>query len=49
MSQMEMVDLDSSLPSTHPYRRFKVYLPDTTKALAGLSQLKGADGYGVER
>ena len=49
MSQMEMVDLDSLLPSTHPYRRFQAYLPDTTKVLAEVSQLKGADGYGVER
>ena len=49
MSQMEMVDLDSLLPSTHPYRRFQAYLPDATKALAEVSQLKGADGYGVER
>jgi len=49
MSQMEMVDLDSVLPSTHPYRRFQTYLPDATKALAEVRQLKGADGYGVER
>lgn len=49
MSQMEMVDLDSVVPSTHPYRRFQAYLPDTTEALADVSQLKGADGYGVER
>ena len=49
MSQMEMVDLDSLLPSTHPYRRFQAYLPDATAALADVSQLKGADGYGVER
>ena len=46
---MEMVDLDRLLPSTHPYRGFQVYLPDATKALAEVSQLKGADGYGVER
>lgn len=49
MSQMEMVDLDSLLPSTHPYRRFRAYLPDATEALADVSHLKGADGYGVER
>ena len=49
MSQMEMVDLDSLLPSTHPYRRFQAYLPDATNALAEVSQLKGADGYGIER
>ncbi len=49
MSQMEMVDLDSLLPSTHPYRRFQAYLPDPTTALAEVRQLKGADGYGVER
>lgn len=49
MSQMEMVDLDSLVPSTHPYRRFQAYLPDTTEALADVSQLKGADGCGVER
>ncbi|MGV7229105.1 MAG: transposase [Nitrospirales bacterium] len=49
MSQMEMVDLDSFLPSTHPYRRFQAYLPETTEALADVSHLKGADGYGVER
>jgi IS5 family transposase len=46
---MEMVDLDSLLPSTHPYRRFQAYLLETTEALADVSQLKGADGYGVER
>jgi len=46
---MEMVDLDSLLSSMHPYRRFQAYLPDATKALAEVSQLKGADGYGVER
>ncbi|GAG90282.1 unnamed protein product, partial [marine sediment metagenome] len=49
MSQMEMVDLDSLVPSTHPYRRFQAYLPDATRTLAEVSQLKGADGYGVER
>ncbi len=48
MSQMEIVDLDSSLPSTHPYRRVQAYLP-ATKALIEVRQLKGADGYGVER
>jgi IS5 family transposase len=46
---MEMVDLNSLLPSTHPYRRFQDYLPDASQALAEVSQLKGADGYGVER
>jgi hypothetical protein len=49
MSQMEMVDLDSLVSSTHPYRRFQAYLPDSTEALADVRQLKGADGYGVER
>ena len=49
MDQMEVVSLDSLLPSTHPYRRFQAYLPDTIEALADVSQLKGADGYGVER
>jgi len=49
MSQMEMVDLDSWLPSTHPYRRVQAYLPDATKILAEVRQLKGADGYGVTR
>ena len=49
MSQMEMVDLDSLISSTHPYRRFQAYLPDSTDALADVRQLKGADGYGVER
>ena len=49
MSQMEMVDLDSLVPSTHPYRRFQAYLPNPTEALADVRQLKGADGYGVER
>lgn len=38
-----------SVPSNHPYRRFQAYLPDTTGALADVSHLKGADGYGVER
>ena len=49
MSQMEMVDLDSLLPSTHPYRRFQAYLPQSTKAVAEMSQLKGAHRDGVER
>jgi IS5 family transposase len=49
MAQMEIVDLDSVLPSTHPYRRFQAYLPDATQALIEVSPLKGADGYGVER
>jgi len=49
MSQMEMVDLDSLVSSTHLYRRFQAYLPDSTEALAAVRHLKGADGYGVER
>lgn len=49
MSKMELVDLDSLISSTHPYRRFQAYLPDSTEALADVRQLKGADGYGVER
>lgn len=49
MDQLEMVTLDSLLPSTHPYRRFYEYLPDVQKALGDVVQFKGADGYGVER
>lgn len=49
MSQMELVDLDSLVSSTHPYRRFQASLPDSTAALADVRQLKGAEGYGVER
>lgn len=49
MSQIEIVALDSLVPTTHPYRRLQAFLPDATEALADLSQLKGADGYGVER
>ena len=49
MSQIKMVDLDNLLPPTHPYRRFQAYLPDATKAFADVSQLKGADGYEIER
>jgi len=49
MSQIEMVDLDSLLLSTHPYRRFQAFLLDPAEALTDVSQLKGADGYGVER
>ncbi len=49
MSQMELVDLDSLVSSTHPYRRFHAYLPDATEALADVRHLKGAEGYGVER
>lgn len=49
MSQIEMIDLDSLLPSTHPYRRFHEYLPDVQEALGDVVQLNGADGYGVER
>lgn len=49
MSQMELVDLESIGSSTHPYRRFQASLPDTTEVLADVSQLKGANGYGVAR
>ena len=49
MDQMEVVSLDSLLPSTHPYRRFQDYLPDVMEALADVVRIKGADGYGVER
>ena len=49
MSQIEMVDLDSLFTSMHTYRRFQAYLPETSQALAEVSQLKGADGYGAER
>lgn len=49
MTQIEMVALDNFLPSTHPYRRVQASLPDTTETLADVSQLNGADGYGVER
>ena len=49
MDQLEMVTLDSLLPSTHPYRRFYESLPDVQKALGDVVQFKGADGYGVER
>lgn len=49
MSQMELVDLDSLVSSTHPYRRFHASLPDATEALADVSHLRGAEGYGVER
>lgn len=48
MDQMEVVSLDSLLPSTHPYRRFQDYVPDVMEALADVVCLKGADGYGVE-
>lgn len=49
MSQMELVDLDSLVSSTPPYRQFHAYLPDATEALADVSHLRGAEGYGVER
>ena len=49
MSQLEIVSLDSLLPSTHPYRRFQAYIPDATEALADVVHVKGADGYGVAR
>ena len=49
MSHIELVDLESAVSSTHPSRRFQASLPDTTEALADVSQLKGADGYGVVR
>lgn len=49
MSQMELGDLKRLLPATHPYRGFQAYLSDATKALVDVSQLKGADGDGVER
>ena len=44
MAQMEMVDLDSLLPSTLPYRQFQAYLPDGTKTLADVGHVKGASG-----
>ena len=33
MDQMEVVSLDSLLPSTHPYRRFQDYVPDVLEVL----------------
>lgn len=44
MSQLELVDLDRFVPSTHPSRRFQGSLPDTTEVLADVSRLKGAAG-----
>ena len=49
MSQMELVDLDSLVSSTHPHRRFHAFLSDATAALADVRRLKGTEGYGVER
>ncbi|GJL55264.1 MAG: hypothetical protein NPIRA02_23960 [Nitrospirales bacterium] len=49
MSQLEMVALDNLLPSTPPYRRVQAYLPDATKTLSEVRQLKGAEGAGIER
>lgn len=46
---MDMVDLDSLLPTTHAYRRFHPYAPDVPEAFAEGIHLKGADGYGIGR
>jgi IS5 family transposase len=49
MAQMEMVDLDSRVPSTHTYRRFQQYVPDVQEVFAEIIHIKGAEGYGIER
>jgi len=51
MSQIEMVCLEDLVPSTHSYRRFREYLPHSLMSdhLQGIEQVKGADGYGIER
>jgi len=51
MSQIEMVCLEDLISSTHSYRRFREYLPRSLMSdhLEGIDQLKGADGYGIER
>ena len=49
MAQMEMVDLDSLVPSTHTYRRFQQYVPDVQEVFAEIIHIKGAEGYGIER
>ena len=49
MSQLELVDPDSLVPSTHAYRRFQEYVPDIQEVFAQVIHLKGADGYGIER
>lgn len=41
--------ISTAYSPTDPYRRFQASLPETTQALAEVSQLKGTDGYGVER
>jgi IS5 family transposase len=49
MAQMEMVDLDSLVPSTHTYRRFQQYVPDVQEVFTEIIHIKGAEGYGIER
>ena len=49
MNQLEMVTLESLVPSTHPYRRFQEHVPDVRTAFADVVHFKGADGYGIER
>ena len=51
MSQVEMVCLEDLVPSTHSYRRFREYLPQSLMSnhLKGIERVMGADGYGIER
>ena len=51
MSQIEMVCLEDLVSKTHPYRRFREYLPKSlmSEYLRGIEQVKGASGYGIER
>jgi transposase, IS5 family len=51
MSKIEMVCLEDLVSKTHPYRRFREYLPKSlmSEHLRGIEQVKGASGYGIER
>ena len=44
MSQIEMVCLEDLVPSTHSYRRFREYLPQSLMSnhLKGIERVRGA-------
>ena len=51
MSQIEIVCFEDLVSKTHPYRRFREYLPKSlmSEYPRGIEQVKSASGYGIER
>jgi transposase, IS5 family len=51
MSQIEILCLEDLVPKAHSYRHFREYLPQSlmSEHLKGIDQIKGANGYGIER